>query len=150
VSQGNAIKTLDRERMGEDTLLSMQQKDYTPSMPYLHSFNIKEEEEGVQLEHFPMHNLDRQYCSDPKTNGTVTEHKAYDSTALPETFNHAERPQLHHMASISTTCTSDSFSAGDLTEVSSYDLNATETQEYEWTYNTASFQWPPNRMSLHI
>ena len=62
------------------------------------------------------------------------------------------RPPLHHI-SLSTASNSDSFHgslpSGDSADMSTFDLSASEMQEYEWSlHSTPTFQWPPDRICL--
>jgi len=96
----------------------------------------------------PYHlNTSDPYCVDEKMMSNVGD-KSFHEDMLGD-YNDG-RPQLHHMPSISTTCTSEdyhnSLPSGGSGDVSGFDLNATETQEFEWSMHSANaFQWPPNR-----
>jgi hypothetical protein len=95
------------------------------------------------------------YCADPAKltinidNFNRDNIKYYDDPM--EDFGDNGRPTLHHMPSISTTCTSDSFQSpypsAESGEPSAFDLNASEAQDFEWTMNAShAFQWAPNRI----
>jgi hypothetical protein len=89
----------------------------------------------------------------------LSDDKSMDSKMFAEvspTYHQSihDRPQLHHMPSISTTCTSDSFhsslASADSGELSAYDLHTSESQDYDWSTGISQqthFQWPPNRDS---
>jgi len=79
--------------------------------------------------------------------------KMFADMTGPTYQSSTERHQLHHMPSISTTCTSDSFhsslTSADSGELSAYDLNTSDSQDYDWSISQPThFQWPPNRISL--
>ena len=126
---------------------------YSNSQPisssYSHSFPIKLEnrEESSGMVSYHMANSET-YCTDQKiqiTNNIIE--KAFHEDIVDD-YNDG-RPQLHHMPSLSTTCTTDSFPSGDSGDA--YELNRTDAQEFEWSMNSANpFQWPPNRFSPPI
>jgi hypothetical protein len=66
-------------------------------------------------------------------------------------FSH-ER-QLHHMPSLSTTCTNDSLHdsmpSAD-TEQSAFDLQSATSHEFDWPISQNTFPWPPNRIPLVV
>ena len=119
--------------MGEDTYTYT----HSPST-YSHSIPVKlEEREQAVVGMVPYHlNNSDPYCGDQKIMGNITD-KSFHPDMLDDYDDN--KPQLHHMASLSTTCTSDSLHSslpsGDSGEVSVFDLNATEAQEYEWSPN---------------
>jgi membrane carboxypeptidase/penicillin-binding protein PbpC len=127
--------------MGEDTL-PYSQSIATSSYSNTSAYPVKLEAQAEEMVPYQLANSDV-YCSEQKVMETVGE-KSYQEEMLDE-YN--ERPHLHHMPSISTTCTSDSFSLTSAdAEVSAFDLNASESQDFDWSINAAShFQWPPNR-----
>ena len=129
--------------MGEDTFIYSDSQ----STPYSHSFPVKLEnqDEASGMVAYHMGNSET-YCNDQKIMTNNIGDKAFHEEMIE--YNDG-RPQLHHMPSLSTTCTSDSFHSslpsaecGD-----TYEMNGTEGQEFEWSINSANpFQWPPNRI----
>jgi hypothetical protein len=121
--------------MGED---NFQHSSAQSTSSYSNSYPVKIEE----MVPYQLGSADT-YCPEQKIMETVGE-KAFQEEMLDE---YHERPHLHHMPSISTTCTSDSFSLTSAdAEVSAFDLNASESQDFDWSINSAAhFQWPPNR-----
>jgi hypothetical protein len=122
-------------RMGEETTAAaaavfFSSSAYSPSFP-------------IKTEAMVPYNLNHSdpYCHEKKIKDEV---KAYHEDIMDE---YHERPQLHHMTSLSTTCTSDSFHTADSGEISAYDLNATEAPDFEWSANPFQ-QWPTTRNSL--
>lgn len=82
------------------------------------------------------------YCPDQKHD------KSYHEEMLQE-FSHERH--LHHMPSLSTTCTTDSIHES-MTSAErgepSFDMPA-ESQGFDWPIqSTTSFPWPPNRISF--
>jgi len=144
--------------MGEDTIDYSHSSNTTATTtgaatnrPYPNSFPVEREEQttgtGPEMVPYAMH-PNETYCMDDK----MVENKMFQEDV--PTY-HTERPQLHHMPSISTTCTSDSFhssmTSADSGELSAYDLNTSDSQEYDWSISqTSHFQWPPNRNSRII
>jgi|SRR5579862_1701106 len=134
--------------MGEDAIESYSHAPTTYSNSYSNSYSVNDEESsanGPKMVPYAM-SINEPYCMDDET------------VVVPKTFTdssyHYERPQLHHMPSISTTCTSDSFqsslTSADSGELSAYDLNASDSHEYDWSISHGThFQWPPNRPRLH-
>jgi hypothetical protein len=134
--------------MGEDTFIYSvpTQSQYSPP------FHVKTEDNHGLMPYNNSTNSDP-YCTDPAKLTVMVGDNSYKDERMEE--YHDGRPQLHHMPSISTTCTSDSFQSpfpsAEGGEVSAFDLNASEAQDFEWTMNSAhTFQWPPNRTSPHF
>jgi hypothetical protein len=128
--------------MGED---NYQFSSAQSTSSYSNTYPVKIEEQ-IEIEEMVPYQLGNSetYCPEQKIMETVGE-KAFQEEMLDE---YHERPHLHHMPSISTTCTSDSFSLTSAdAEVSAFDLNASESQDFDWSINSSShFQWPPNRI----
>jgi len=133
--------------MGEDTFIysAPLQSPYSPSFP------VKTDDNPGLMPYNPIHS--DPYCADPSKLTVMVGDKLFQhQDESMDEYHHdaAGRPQLHHMPSISTTCTSDSFQSpfpsAESGEVSAFDLNASEAQDFEWTMSSAhAFQWPPNR-----
>ena len=135
--------------MGEDTYIY----SGSQSTPYSHSFPVKlEDREEPAAIMVPYHlNTSDPYCADQKMMMGNVGDKSFHEDML-EDYNDG-RPQLHHMPNISTTCTSEDYHnplpSGGSGEVSAFDLNAAETQDFEWSMQSANpFQWPANRTFL--
>lgn len=125
--------------MGEDTFPYNSQTRH-----YSNSFSVKLEEraESAGMGQYTLNNSDD--CSYSKM--VTAEDKGFHEDGITE---YDPRPQLHHMPSVSTVCTSDSFhgslASADSGEISAYDLNATDSQTFDWEIHNHAFQWPPNR-----
>lgn len=135
--------------MGEDPYI-YSSGPQASTTSYAHSFPVKlegqDDPSGMAL--YAPDNADS-YSVDQKIMAPVGRKSANRYQDEMMEFNHG-RPQLHHMASLSTTCTVDSFhsSAVESGEVSAFDLSPSESQEFEWSLHASNqFQWPANRMS---
>jgi hypothetical protein len=126
--------------MGEDNF------NY-PNSQSTHSFPVKIEDldESSGMAPYHMGNPET-YCAEQKEMTNIGDKSFHED--MIEDYNDA-RPQLHHMPSLSTTCTSDSFHgslpSGDSGDA--YDLNCGDVQDFEWPN---PFQWPPNRIPPHL
>jgi len=114
---------------------------------YPNTFQVKTEHSDVlPIMSYHLGNSDP-YCTDPKIIASVAE-KAYPDETIETYVNGA--PQLQHVHTLSTTCTSESFHSSlpsaDSTEISAFDIQYAEPQDFDWSINgTTTFQWPPNR-----
>jgi len=142
-SSSSAFTCLAFRYMGEDTFI------YSQS-PYSPPYRVKTEDNNNHgLMPYNNSTNSDPYCADPAKLTVMVSENSYHKDETMDEY-HDARPHLHHMPSISTTCTSDSFQSpfpsAEGGEVSAFDLNASEAQDFEWTMNSAhTFQWPPNR-----
>jgi len=139
--------------MGEDTVF------YTPQeavAAYSTTFPVKveEHEETADMVPYTLTNTDQMYCAEPE-NIVPADHKPV--VHPEESFDDyiQGRPILHHMPSISTTCTSDSFQSNltspESAEVYSAEINSADAHMFDWSNAPAAqvFPWPPNRSSIY-
>lgn len=133
--------------MGEDTFIYSDPQ----STPYSHSLPVRLENREGSPGMVPYHiGISEPFCAEQNVMANNVIDKSYHEDMMEDYSD--GRPQLHHMPSVSTTCTSDSFHSslpsGDSGDA--FDLNGTDTQEFEWSMHSAnSFQWPANRISQH-
>jgi hypothetical protein len=139
--------------MGEDTTV-FYNHSHTATSVYSTPFPVKLEPSADSSEMVPytLSNTDQLYCAEPDTmlHMSTTTDKA---GAVEDRFDdYIQGRPLHHMPSISTTCTSDSFQSNltspDATDVYTADLNTADANMFDWSNSSTShFHWPPNRIS---
>jgi hypothetical protein len=141
--------------MGEETVF-YNSSQATPSA-YSTTFPVKLEERDGTADMVPytLTNTEQVYCAGPDSmvHSATADKMATNPEDSFDEFIHG-RPLLHHMPSISTTCTSDSFQSNltspDSAEVYTAEINTADANMFDWSNNSAAqFHWPPNRMSRY-
>lgn len=138
--------------MGEDTVFYNNSQQTTSAYTSTFPVKIEEGQEGNEMVPYTLSNTEQVFCAEPENmvHTTTADKMVNNPEDTFDDFIHG-RPLLHHMPSISTSCTSDSFQSNltspDSAEVYTGEINTADANMFEWSQTaTAQFHWPPNRI----
>ena len=142
-------------RMGEEAVFYNNSQTTTSAYTTTFPAKVDGSAETAEMVPYTLSNTDQLYCAEPENIMHIAPTADVDkagNNAEDRFDTYIQARPLHHMPSISTTCTTDSFQSNltspDSAEVYTAELNTAEANMFDWSNtSTSHFHWPPNRTS---